>query len=75
MSSKTGFTKKELEVLVYLSQGKPNKEIAKDLDITVRTVEHHITNIFRKFEVKNRTEAAICFRKILADSGNDGNPP
>ena len=50
-------TRRELEVLQLLAQGKPNKEIAEDLVITERTVKFHISAILRKLGAGNRTEA------------------
>ena len=52
-------TKRELEVLKNLSYGMYNKEIAEKLDISERTVKNHISNIFKKLEVNDRTQAAV----------------
>ena len=52
-----GITESELRVLRALAQGKANKEIAGDLFITEQTVKFHLTNIYRKLNVSNRTEA------------------
>lgn len=52
-------TKRELEVLKNLSYGMYNKEIAEKLDISERTVKNHISNIFKKLEVTDRTQAAV----------------
>ena len=52
-------TKRELEVLKNLSFGMYNKEIAEKLDISERTVKNHISNIFKKIEVTDRTQAAV----------------
>jgi DNA-binding NarL/FixJ family response regulator len=54
----TGITDCELRVLKALAQGHSNKEIAKELFITEQTVKFHLTNIYRKLDVSNRTEAA-----------------
>ncbi|HLV80237.1 MAG TPA: response regulator, partial [Chthonomonadaceae bacterium] len=48
---------RELEVLTLLAQGARNKEIAARLFITAKTVEYHLSNIFVKLGVSNRTEA------------------
>jgi DNA-binding NarL/FixJ family response regulator len=50
-------TEREMDVLRLLAQGKPNKEIAQILVVTERTVKFHITSIFGKLDVTNRTEA------------------
>ena len=52
-------TKRELEVLKNLSHGMYNKEIAEKLEISERTVKNHISNIFKKIEVTDRTQAAV----------------
>jgi DNA-binding CsgD family transcriptional regulator/signal transduction histidine kinase len=49
---------REREVLALLASGARNKEIAAQLFITPRTVEYHLSNIFSKLNVSNRTEAA-----------------
>lgn len=52
-------TRRELEVLKNLSIGMYNKEIAEKLDISERTVKNHISNIFKKIDVTDRTQAAV----------------
>lgn len=52
-------TKRELEVLIQVANGMFNKEIAQALDISERTVKNHISNIFKKIEVADRTQAAV----------------
>lgn len=52
-------TKRELEVLVSVAEGMFNKEIADKLHISERTVKNHISNIFKKIEVADRTQAAV----------------
>ncbi len=52
-------TRRELEVLVQVASGNFNKEIANSLDISERTVKNHISNIFKKINVSDRTQAAI----------------
>jgi DNA-binding NarL/FixJ family response regulator len=53
-----GITEGELRVLEAVALGLSNKRIARDLGITQKTVKFHLTNIYRKLEVSNRTEAA-----------------
>lgn len=50
-------TDRELEVLQLLARGLSNKEIALRLNCTEQTVKFHLTNIYRKLKVKNRTGA------------------
>ena len=52
-------TKRELEVLIQVANGLFNKEIATSLDISERTVKNHISNIFKKIDVSDRTQAAV----------------
>jgi len=52
-------TKRELEVLIQVANGMFNKEIAIILNISERTVKNHISNIFKKIEVNDRTQAAV----------------
>ena len=52
-------TKRELEVLSEVANGMFNKEIAISLNISERTVKNHISNIFKKIDVSDRTQAAV----------------
>lgn len=52
-------TRREMEVLIQIANGKFNKEIANSLDISERTVKNHISNIFKKIDVNDRTQAAV----------------
>lgn len=52
-------TKRELEVLIEVANGMFNKDIAASLNISERTVKNHISNIFKKLEVADRTQAAV----------------
>lgn len=52
-------TNRELEVLIQVANGMFNKEIATSLNISERTVKNHLSNIFKKIEVSDRTQAAV----------------
>ena len=52
-------TKREIEVLILVANGMFNKEIAIKLNISERTVKNHISNIFKKLDVSDRTQAAV----------------
>lgn len=52
-------TDREIEVLKLLSFGMFNKEIAEKLNISERTVKNHVSNIFKKIDVTDRTQAAV----------------
>lgn len=57
-------TERQIDVLRLLSQGKPNKLIARDLGISEGTVKIHLAAIFRALNVRNRVEAVIASREI-----------
>lgn len=57
------FTSREIEVLKLLVQGKNNRHIALELDVSIRTVKGHLVSIFAKMKVKSRTEATLCALK------------
>lgn len=61
-------TKRELEILDLIVQGKSNSEIAELLHLTIGTVKTHLRNIFHKLNVNDRTQAAvIALRAGLVD--------
>jgi NarL family two-component system response regulator LiaR len=55
--SKIGISKREWEVLVLMSEGLSNQEIAGRLFVSLNTIKTHSSNIFEKLEVKRRTQA------------------
>jgi DNA-binding NarL/FixJ family response regulator len=57
-------TKRQMEVLELLSQGKPNKLIARALNISEGTVKIHLAAIFRALGARNRTEAVIAAQTL-----------
>ena len=59
-----GVSDRELEVLTLLAQGRSNKEIAKQLDVSPNTVKTHVANLFEKLEAKRRTEAISRAREL-----------
>lgn len=52
-------TSREMEVLIQVANGMFNKEIAINLNISERTVKNHVSNIFKKIDVSDRTQAAV----------------
>ena len=62
-------TKRELEVLTYVMQGIPSREVADILFLSKRTVDFHISNVYVKLDVKNRVQALHKANKLglLAD--------
>lgn len=59
-------TPRQHEVLQKLSEGKSNKLIARDLDMTEATVKVHVRQIMRKFGATNRTQAALCAMRFAS---------
>jgi DNA-binding NarL/FixJ family response regulator len=60
-----GLTLREAEVLLWITHGKSNKEIAEILDMSPRTVNKHLEQIFNKLGIENRTAAATMAVRIL----------
>lgn len=56
-------TRRELEILKLVAEGKDNREIGKELAIDIRTVANHVSNLLLKMNAKNRTEAAAIARR------------
>jgi DNA-binding NarL/FixJ family response regulator len=64
-----GLTERELTILGALARGLSNDEIAKEFWVAPQTVKFHLTNIYRKLGVKNRTEATrIAYQHGLVES-------
>jgi DNA-binding NarL/FixJ family response regulator len=52
-------TARQRQVLEKLGQGKSNKQIARELDLSENTVKIHVTGVLRALGVDNRTQAAV----------------
>jgi DNA-binding response OmpR family regulator/DNA-binding CsgD family transcriptional regulator len=63
-----GLTCRESEVLLWISRGKPNRDIGEILNISPRTVNKHLEQIFVKLGVENRSAAAATAVRTLASS-------
>jgi LuxR family transcriptional regulator, maltose regulon positive regulatory protein len=55
---------RELEVLRLLATGATNRAVAKELVVTVDTVKRHVSHLFGKLEVANRTQAVARAREL-----------
>lgn len=53
------FTEKELQVIQMLLEGQSNSQIALQLGVSTRAIEHHLTHIYEKLSVGSRGEAII----------------
>ena len=60
-------TPQQLRVLLMMAQGKLNKQIAYDLDISIATVKAHVTAILRKMGCHSRTQAVILANQISVE--------
>ena len=61
-------TRREKQILVNIALGRSNKDIAEEFDISERTVKNHITSLFKKIDVSDRTQAAVfAIRNNLVD--------
>lgn len=61
---KLDLTERELEILLSLSGGKTNKEIAAAMGLAEKTIKNYLTNIMRKLHVRSRVEAALIAAKL-----------
>ena len=59
-----GLTRRELEVIKLLADGRANKQIARALVITNATVKNHVHSILEKLDVRSRGEAAAYFHRL-----------
>ena len=59
----------ERRILALVVEGKTNKEIAKALDLSDKTVKNYLSNAFQKLQVNRRSQAAARFTRLLNNSG------
>ena len=62
VTGKSHLSKRELDVLVGICEGKSNKEIARDHDLQEVTIKLHVKTLCRKLGARNRTQAAMFAR-------------
>ncbi|MEE1656237.1 response regulator transcription factor [Microvirga sp. CF3062] len=58
-------TPRERQIISILVKGRSNKEIGNTLDLSEKTIKHHLTNILQKLRVRNRVEAALMMSNHL----------
>jgi DNA-binding NarL/FixJ family response regulator len=58
-----GLTEREIEVVALVAEGYSNAELARRLWVTPQTVKFHLSNIYRKLDVSNRTQAGLWARQ------------
>lgn len=61
-------TPSQLKILIGLQQGRLNKQIAYDLGVTEATIKAHLTSVFRKLGVHNRTQAVIAAQALVLEA-------
>lgn len=66
----SGLTERQKEVLILLGEGKSNKEIARDLDLSENTVKIHVRDVLKVLGVNNRTKAAMLAHEISIRTGH-----
>jgi len=72
ISAKSGLSKRELEVLNWVAQGKTNRKIGSILQISPRTVGKHLQHIFGKLGVESRTAAMVyLLQKLYENQGTN----
>jgi DNA-binding NarL/FixJ family response regulator len=59
-----GLSDREIEILTYVVKGSSNREVGLALFISEKTVKNHLSSIFRKLEVEDRTQAALKAIKL-----------
>jgi DNA-binding NarL/FixJ family response regulator len=68
-------TAREVEVLLLVRDGLANKQIARRLGISERTVKAHLTNIFQRIGVRDRTSAALWAQRNVLTEDDSDQPP
>lgn len=69
LRTRFGLTAREAEVLVWITRGKPNRDIGEILALSPRTVNKHLERIYVKLGVENRASAAAMALGVLAERG------
>jgi len=64
-----GLTPRQTDVLALLLQGKPNKLIARDLNLSVETVKDHVAAVLRTLNVSSRTQAVLAVSQMAQQGG------
>ncbi|HKX95568.1 MAG TPA: response regulator transcription factor [Methylibium sp.] len=65
-----GLTPRQTDVLALLLQGKPNKLIARDLNLSVETVKDHVAAVLRTLGVNSRTQAVLAVSQMTQQQGS-----
>ncbi len=66
-----GLTPRQTDVLALLLQGKPNKLIARDLNLSVETIKDHVAAVLRALGVNSRTQAVLAVSQMTQQAGGN----
>src|SRR5262249_51179487 len=76
IAHEVGLTPRELAILTAVAKGMTNDAIAVRLTVAPQTVKVHLTNVYRKLGVTNRTEAALyAYQRGLVESPHPDTEP
>ena len=67
------FSKRELEVLALLVQGRSNRQIAEELVVAESTIKTHVHHILAKLKVRSRAQVLSRLRALEPAASNDGS--
>ena len=70
-----GLTPRQSDVLALLLQGKPNKLIARELNVSVETVKDHVAAVLRALGVSSRTQAVLAVSQMQQQAAQNARPP
>jgi two-component system nitrate/nitrite response regulator NarL len=62
-------TQREHQILKEVSSGRTNKEIARSLDLSEKTIKHYMGRVLQKLSVRNRTEAVVLAHSVMSEPG------
>jgi DNA-binding NarL/FixJ family response regulator len=63
-SGGSALTERESEVLALVADGRDNAEIARELQVSLKTVQNHVSRVLAKLQVRDRTQAALRMRGL-----------
>ncbi len=70
-----GLTPRQSDVLALLLQGKPNKLIARELNVSVETVKDHVAAVLRALGVNSRTQAVLAVSQMQQQAALSARQP
>ncbi|MDN5683972.1 response regulator transcription factor, partial [Corynebacterium glyciniphilum] len=62
-STSGGLTTQEEQIAVMAADGSTNRDIARELTLSAKTVEHHLTSCYRKLGIRGRTELSGALQR------------